>query len=191
MTTATIEKPAKVPMNGVDVPTLLATIGVVGDQPELANFQFRAKGKWVNGTHSRMAVDGFFGAGQEHQHESPFVMEGDHPTVLCGTDNGPTPVEYLLSALAACLTAGIGNIASARQIELHSVESEVEGDIDIRGILGLSDEVRNGFKAIRVTFRIAGNADAETLRKIVAQSVARSAVLDMLRNGTQVDVRVA
>jgi uncharacterized OsmC-like protein len=191
MTTATIEKPAKMPMNGVDVPTLLATIGVVGGQPELAKFQFRAKGKWVNGTHSRMAINGFYGAGQEHQRESNFTMDGDHPTVLCGTDNGPAPVEYLLAALAACLTAGIGNIASARQIELHSVESEVEGDADLRGLLGLDDKVRNGFSAIRVTFRIAGNADIETLRKIVEQSLARSAVLDMLRNGTSVDVQVA
>ena len=191
MTTATIEKPAKVPMNGVDVPTLLATIGVVADQPELASFQFRAKARWVSGTHSRASVNGFFGASQEHQRETTFTLDGDHPTVLCGTDNGPTPVEYLLSALAACLTAGIGNIASARQIELRSVESEVEGDLDMRGILGLSDEIRNGFKAIRVTFRIAGNADAETLRKVVEQSMARSAVLDMLRNGTNVEVRVA
>lgn len=191
MTTATIEKPAKVPMNGVDVPTLIATIGAVGGQPELANFQFRAKGKWVNGTHSRVAMNGYFGAGQEHERGAPFVVDADHTTVLCGTDNGPTPVEYLLAALAACITAGIGNIASARQIELRSVESEVEGDIDLQGILGLSDEVRNGFRAIRVTFRIAGNADADTLRKIVEQSMARSAVLDILRNGTNVDVRVA
>ena len=191
MNTATIEKPVKQPMNGIDVPTLIATIGAVGQQPELAEFQFRAKGKWISGTHSRMTVNGFFGAGQEHQRETTFTMDGDHPTVLCGTDNAPTPVEILLSALAACLTAGIGNIASARQIELHSVESEVEGDADLRGILGLSDDVRNGFSAIRATFRISGNADADTLRKIVEQSVARSAVLDMLRNGTNVDVRVA
>jgi uncharacterized OsmC-like protein len=191
MTTATIEKPAKQPMNGVDVPTLLATIGVVGGNPDLAQFQFRAKGKWVRGTHSRAAVSGFYGAGQEHERETTFTMDGDHPTVLCGTDNGPAPVEYLLSALAACLTAGIGNIASARQIELHSVESEVEGDIDMQGLLGLDDQVRNGFNAIRVTFRIAGDADTETLRKVVEQSMARSAVLDMLRSGTNVDVQVA
>lgn len=191
MTTATIEKPAKQPMNGVDVPTLIATIGAVAAQPELAQFKFRARGKWVSGTHSRMSVNGFYGAGQEHERETTFTMDGDHPSVLCGTDNGPTPVEILLSALAACLTAGIGNIASARQIELYSVESEVEGTADLRGILGLSDEVRNGFSAIRVTFRIAGNADAQTLRKIVEQSMDRSAVLDLLRNGTSVDVHVA
>ena len=195
MTTATLEKPAKKPINGVDVPTLLATIGVVGSNPELAKFQFRARGKWVNGTHSRAAVTGFFGAGQEHERESTFMLDGDHPTVLCGTDNGPTPVEYLLAALSACLTAGIGNIASARQIELHSVECQVEGDIDMQGILGLNSEARNGFNAIRATFRIDGDidgdADAATLRKIVEQSMDRSAVIDMLRNGTNVDVRVA
>lgn len=154
---------------------------MVGDRPELAKFQFRARGKWVKGTHSRATVGGFFGGGQEHERESTFTMDGDHATVLCGTDNGPTRVEYLLAALSACLTAGIGNIASARQIELHSVECQVEGAIDMQGILGLNGEVRNGFKAIRATFRIAGDADAGTLRKIVAQSMARSAVLDILR----------
>lgn len=191
MTTATVEKPAKQPMNGVDVPTLIATIGAVGQNPELASFQFRARGRWVGGTHSRTAVNRFFGAGQEHERATDFTMDADHPSVLCGGDNGATPVEFVLGALAACLTAGIGNIASARQIELRSVECQVAGDIDMQGILGLNDEVRNGFKAIRVTFQIDGDAPAEALAGIVEQSVARSAVLDILRNGTSVDVEVA
>lgn len=188
MTTTTLEKPAKVAINGVDVPQLLGTIGVVGEQPELAKFQFRAQGEWMNGTHSRATVNGFFGAGQEHQREKDFVIEADHPAVLCGADNGPTPVEYLLTALAACITAGIGNIASARQIRLHRVRTTVEGNADLRGILGLSDEVRNGFSAINARFEIEGDAPAEQLRKVVEQSVARSAVFDMLKNGTDVTV---
>lgn len=191
MTTETIARPAKQPINGVDVPTLFATIGVVGENPELAKFQFRANGKWMGGTHSRTSINRFYGAGQEHERATTFVADGDHPTVLVGGDNGPAPVEYLLSALAACLTAGIGNIASARQIKLHSVECQIEGDIDLQGLLGLSDKVRNGFNAIRATFRIDGDAPAEALRKIVEQSMARSAVLDMLRNGTSVEVDVA
>ncbi len=100
-------------------------------------------------------------------------------------------MEYLLGALAACLTAGIGNIASARQIKLNAVECQVEGDIDMQGILGLNDEVRNGFNAIRVTFRIDGDAPSEVMARVVEQSMARSAVLDILRNGTSVDVKVA
>ena len=117
-------------------------------------------------------------------------VQADHPAVLCGGDNGATPVEFLLSALSACITAGIGNIASARQIELTSVKGQIEADADLQGILGLNDQVRNGFSAIRATFKIEGNAPAEVLEKIVHQSMARSAVLDMLTNGTKVDVAV-
>ncbi len=185
-----MEKPAKVAKNGVDVPTLLATIGAVKEAPVAAQFQFRAKGQWVEGTHSRAAVNGYFGAGVEHTRAQDFVVEGDHPAVLCGADKAPAPVEYLLSALAACLTAGIGNIASVRQIDLESVETIVEGDIDLQGLLGLNDEVRNGYQGIRATVKIKGGADAEALNRVVQQSIARSAVFDMLTNGTQVDVQI-
>lgn len=191
--TQATEAPAKktpVPMNGVDTPALFATIGVVADQPTLAKFQFRAAGKWLNGTHMQTTMAGFYGAGGEHVHKHPHVADADHPAVLVGADNGPTPVEWLLHAIAACLTAGIANIAAARGVKLTSVESSVEGDIDLRGILGLSDEVRNGFSGIRVNFRIAGDAPAETLRKIVEQSKARSAVFDVLTNGTPVSISV-
>jgi uncharacterized OsmC-like protein len=174
--------------NGVDVDTLFATLDAVKAQPEAAQFQFRVTNRWVSGTHSMATVDGFYGVGTEQQREHAFAIEADHPTVLVGHDNGPTPAEHLLAALAACLTAGIGNIAAARGIELTAVESTIEGDIDLNGILGLSDEVRNGFQDIRVNFRIAGDAPEETLRKIVEQSRARSAVFDVLTNGTSVTV---
>jgi uncharacterized OsmC-like protein len=181
------EKPA---LNGVNTPVLLATINAVGGAPELAEFKFRARSKWVSGTHSRITVDDFFGAGGEHRHEVAFSADADHPTVLVGGDNGPTPVEFLLQGLAACLTAGIGNIAAVRGIELHEVESVVEGDINLLGILGLSNEVRNGFSGIRASFRIRGNAPAEKLAAIVEQSKARSAVFDVLTNGVPVTVEV-
>lgn len=190
---ATTEMPAAtrkppVPMNGVDTPKLFATIGAVADQRPLARFQFRADGEWLSGTHMRSTMSGFFGAGGEMQHGRPFTAEADHPAVLCGEDKGPTPVEYLLHALAACLTAGIANIASARGVTLHAVECHIEGDIDLQGILGLSDQVRNGFQGIRANFRVKGDAPEETLQKIVQQSVARSAVFDVLRNGVPVSV---
>jgi len=190
MTTAVMEKPAKVAMNGVDVPTLLATIGAVGAQPELAEFTFRANAEWLKGTYSRTRLNGFYGAGTEHQRADDFVAEADHPAVLCGADNAPTPVEYLLAALAACITAGIGNIASARQITLQSVETKVEGDANLLGLLGLDENVRNGFNGIRATFKIAGDAPAEKLQQIVEQSVARSAVFDVLTNGVKVDIAI-
>ena len=105
-------------VNGVDTATLFATIDAVRDQPELAKFQFRTVHDWVSGTHSEGRFPGFHGAGQEHTHVHPTVVRADHPAVLVGNDNGPTPAELLLNALGACLTAGIGNIAAARGIEL-------------------------------------------------------------------------
>jgi uncharacterized OsmC-like protein len=182
-----IEKPA---LNGVDTPVLLATINAVGAQPELAAFKFRARARWVSGTHSRITVDDFFGAGQEMRHEAPTVVDADHPAVLVGSDNGPTPVEFLLQGLAACLTAGIGNIAAVRGVTLSSVESTVEGDINLLGLLGLDKEVRNGFSGIRVSFRIRGDAPAEKLAGIVEQSRARSAVFDVLTNGVPVSSEI-
>ncbi len=184
------EKISRTPvrMNGVDTPTLLATINAVGAQPELAKFQFRAKSRWLAGTHSESTMHGFSGAGGEHKHVTPYKAAGDHPTVLCGADAGPTPVEWVLHALASCLTAGIANIASARGIKLNRVEATVEGDIDLQGILGLSKSVRNGYEGIKVSFDIDGDASPEQLKQIVAQSKARSAVFDCLTNGVPVSV---
>src|SRR5512139_3702125 len=178
------------PMNGVDTPTLFATIGAVRAQPELARFRFRATNTWIQGTHSRSRLETFEGAGGSHRHVREFSVDADHPKVLVGRDQGPTLVEFLLHALAACITAGIGNIAAARGVTLYEVESTVEGDIDLRGILGISAEVRNGYRQLRVSFRIKGDAPAEKLREIVAQSQARSAVYDVLRNGAPVAVSV-
>lgn len=186
--TEVMTKPARVAMNGVDVPTFVATLGAVDNQREIARFTFRANGEWLGGTHSRVGFKDFYGACCENEHRQSYAIEGDHPEVLCGTDNAPTPAELLLGALSACLTAGIGNIASMRQVELESVECTVEGDIDLTGILGIDPQTRNGFQGVRVTIKIKGNADDETLAKIVHQSVARSAVFDVMTNGVPVSV---
>ena len=178
------------PRNGVNTPALMATINVVKETPALAKFRFRASNRWISGTHSVSRVESFSGAGGDHSHETQFTYGADHPAVLVGQDRGPTPIEFLLHGLAACITSGIGNIAAARGVTLTSVESRVEGDIDLRGILGLSGEVRNGYERIRITFDIAGDAPPEKLREIVEQSQARSAVFDVLTNGVPVDVTV-
>jgi uncharacterized OsmC-like protein len=193
MTTASAEKKTRSypePRNGVNTPVLLATINAVGEKPELAKFQFRASSRWISGTHSQSTMHGFFGAGGEHQHMKAYTADADHPAVLCGDDQGPTPVEYVLHALAACLTSGIGNISAARGIDLESVESVVEGDIDLQGIFGQSEKVRNGFQAIRVSFRIKGNAPEEKLRGLIEQARARSAVYDIITNGVPVSISV-
>ncbi len=185
--TATTDRPAR---NGVDVPNLFATINAVKGTPELAKFQFRASNRWLEGTHSRTVIESFNGAGGSHSHTTAFQYDADHPAVLVGKDEGPTPVEFLLHALGACLTAGIANVAAARGVTLTSVESTIEGDINLLGILGLSEQVRNGYERIRVNFKIAGDAPAEKLRQIVEQSRSRSAVFDVLTKGVPVEIAV-
>jgi uncharacterized OsmC-like protein len=183
-------KRERVPLNGVDTPTLFATINAVRDQPELAKFKWRASNRWLTGTHSRTRIESFTGAGGDHRHEGTFVYDADHPKVLVGKDQAPTPIEFLLHALATCLTAGIANVAAARGVTLTEVESTVEGDIDLRGLLGLSDQVRNGYEQIRVTFNIKGDAPPEKLREIVDQSRNRSAVFDVITNKVPVSIAV-
>jgi uncharacterized OsmC-like protein len=176
--------------NGVDVATLFATLDAVKAAPQAALFQFRASNEWVSGTHNRSTIGGYFGVGEERAHERTFQFDADHPTVLVGRDNGPTPVEFVLHALAACLTAGLANIAAARGVRLTEVRSTVTGDIDLNGILGLDPNVRNGYQNIAVRFTIRGDAPAEKLRQIVEQSRARSAVFDIITNQVPVTIDV-
>ncbi len=183
----TTESPMR---NGVDTATLFATLDAVKANPDIAKFQFRATNRWVSGTHNRSTIDGFYGAGKELNHRETSTFDADHPEVLVGADNAPTPVEYLLHALAACLTAGLANIAAVRGVDLTSVESTVEGDINLLGILGLSDEVRNGYEQIRVSFHLEGD-DPDRLLGLVEQSRLRSAVYDILTNGVPVSIEVS
>jgi len=182
----------KLSRNGVDTATLFATRDAIRANNEIADFRFWATNTWVNGTHSRSTISGFHGAMQEMAHETETVLESDHPAVLVGEDHGPSPVEYVLHALASCLTAGVAQIAAARGVTLTHVSSTVEGDINLLGVLGLSDgSVRNGYQGVHVTFHIEGDADDETLRAIVEQSRKRSAVYDILTNPTPVSIDVA
>jgi uncharacterized OsmC-like protein len=162
----------------------------VKQHPEAAKFTFRAHNRWMSGTHSQSSIEDFFGVGEERAHERTFVFDADHPAVLVGRDNGPTPVEFVLHSLAACLTAGLANIAAARGVTLTEVRSTVEGDIDLNGILGLNPAVRNGYQGITVRFTVKGDAPAEKLREVVEQSRARSAVYDIITNSVPVTIEV-
>ena len=191
MSEATMKKTRKVePLNGVDTPALFATLDAVKAQRELAKFQFRASNRWQQGTLSRTTFESFYGAGSEQMHKETFTYDADHPEVLVGAGMAPTPVEFLLHGLAGCLTAGIGNIAAARGVTLYEVESTVEADANLLGLLGIDETVRNGYEQIRISFKIRGNAPAEKLRAIVEQSRNRSAVYDVLTNGTPVSIEV-
>jgi uncharacterized OsmC-like protein len=141
--------------------------------------------------HSTTTIENFFGLGEEQSHKTEYAFDADHPAVFAAPDDGITPIEYLLVGLASCLTAGVASVAQNRGIQLRSVESTVEGNHDIRGILGVDGDVRNGFNDIKVTFSIDADASDEEIEALVAQSQKRSAVFDALANPTEVTVAVA
>jgi uncharacterized OsmC-like protein len=178
--------------NGVDTEVMFGTLDAIKAQPELGRFQFRARNRWIDGAHNRTTIKDFYGAGQEDgSRAEAFVIDAGEPAILLGTDTGPNPAEYLLHALAACLTTTLVYVAAARGVHLTKVESTLEGDMDVQGALGLSDEHRNGFEQIRVSFRVEGDAPEEKLREVVARAQQRSAVFDMVTNGVPVSVDVA
>jgi uncharacterized OsmC-like protein len=176
--------------NGVNVQALLDAREALKGAPEAAQFTWRATCKWQNGTYSTAKVKGFYGLGQEQQHKTETSFEADHPEVFASEDRGVTPVEYLLVGLASCLTAGVAAVAQNRGIQLRSVESKVEGKMDIRGILGVDSDVRNGYDDIKVTFKIDADAPKKEIEALVAQSQKRSAVYDAITNPVNVTVEV-
>jgi uncharacterized OsmC-like protein len=178
-------------VNGVNVQALLDAREALKASPEAAQFVWRASSTWRKGVHSTTTIEKFFGLGAEQSHQNKSVFEADHPEVFAAEDNGITPIEYLLVGLASCLTAGVASVAQNRGIQLRSVESTVEGNHDIRGILGADSDVRNGFNDVKVTFTIDADASKEEIEALVAQSQKRSAVFDALTNPTSVTVEVA
>jgi uncharacterized OsmC-like protein len=177
--------------NGVNVEALLAARETLKGAPEAAKFMWRASCKWENGTHSTSTIQGFYGLGAEQKHKTTFKFEADHPEIFASEDQAATPVELVLAALASCLTAGVAAVAQNRGIQLRSVESKLEGAMDIQGILGIDRNVRNGYDNIKVTFHIDADASKEDLEAVVAQSQKRSAVYDIISNPTNVSVEVA
>jgi uncharacterized OsmC-like protein len=178
--------------NGVDTEQLYGTLDAIKADPSIARFQFRAQNRWIDGAHNRTTIRDFYAANQEDtSRAAEFVIDAGEPAILLGTDTGPNPAESLLHALAACLTTSLVYVAAARGVRLTEVESTLEGDMDVQGALGLSDEYRNGFEQIRVSFRVKGDAPEEKLREVVARAQQRSAVFDIVSNGVPVTVDVA
>ncbi len=176
--------------NGVDVGFLLGAREALTAEPEGAKFQWRVTNTWVHGTHSQTTAQGFFGLGEEQARAAEFRFDADHPELFSAEDNGATPTEILLVALASCLTGGVAAVAQNREIQLRSVQATIEGDMDVRGILGIDSDVRNGFSNIKVTYTIDADASPEDIEALVAQSQKRSAVYDIITNPTNVAVEV-
>jgi len=189
MTSETTTRPRY--RNGINIDQLFGTLDAIKGQPSLGTFQFRATNRWLGGAHNRSTMYDFYGAGQEDRSRAePFNVDAGEPAVLLGTDTGPNPAELLLHALAACLTTSIVFVAAARGVELESVASTLEGDLDVRGALGIDESVRNGFERIRVTFRIKANAPEEKIREVVERAQARSVVFDSVMRGVSTTVEV-
>jgi uncharacterized OsmC-like protein len=177
--------------NGVNTEQLFGTLDAIKADTGLARFQFRATNRWIGGAHNRSTLKDFWGAGQEDTSRAEaFTLDAGEPAVLLGADTGPNPAEYVLHALAACLTTSLVYVAAARGVRLTEVESTLEGDMDVRGALGLDDDYRNGFSRLRVSFRVAGEASEDKLREVVERARKRSAVYDIVSNGVPVDVEV-
>jgi uncharacterized OsmC-like protein len=176
--------------NGVNVDALLDARTALIDAPEAAQFRWRATCEWQNGTHSRSSVETFFGLGEEQRHRTRSFFDADHPEIFASQDNGVTPPELVLVALASCLTAGVASVAQIREIQLRSVSASIEGAMDVRGVLGADTDVRNGFSDIQVTYDIDADASPDEISALVAQSQKRSAVYDIITNPTNVSVLV-
>ena len=174
--------------NGVNVAALLGAREALGKAPEAAKFKWRATSEWQKGTHSRSTVEGFYGLGSEQKHRQPYQFDSDHPEVFASEDKGATPVELVLVGLAGCLTAGIAAVAQHRNIQLRSVKATLEAGMDIQGILGVDENVRNGFDGIKVHYEIDADATEAQIAALVAQSQKRSAVFDIMTNPTDVTV---
>lgn len=174
--------------NGVNVTALLGARAALAQSPQAARFKWRATSQWVEGTHSRATIEGFFGLGGEQKHRQTYQFDTDHPEVFAAADQGATPVEMVLVGLAGCLSAGIAAVAQNRNIQLHSVTATLEAGMDLRGILGIDANVRNGFDGIHVHYEIDADATAEQIAALVAQSQKRSAVFDIVTNPTDVTV---
>jgi uncharacterized OsmC-like protein len=176
--------------NGVNTEALLAARTALVDAPAAADFTWRATNEWKWGTHSQTTIEQFSGLGEQHSHKSTFSYDADHPEVFAAEDKAPTPVEFVLVALASCLTAGVAAVAQNRNIQLRSVKATIEGDMNVLGILGGDPEVRNGYQNIRVNYEIDADAGADEIAALVAQSQKRSAVFDIVANPTNIAVTV-
>jgi uncharacterized OsmC-like protein len=175
-------------VNGVNVDQLFGTIDLIKENPEIARFQFSSTNKWIDGTYNRGSVKEFFGAGQDDTTREQMNFEIDEPPILLGENRGPNPVEYLLVALSGCLTTSMIAHAAAKGIEIRGVESRYEGDIDLRGFLGISEEVPVGYEAIRVYFKIDADVSEEEKEELIQMAQKYSPVFNSVASPVPVSV---
>ena len=174
-------------VNGIDTNVLQSTVSAIQQDPDLGKCRFHVRNKWIDGNHNRTTISSFFGAKQENEHKQAFDLDADEPPVLAGEDQAPNPVEHLLNSLAACLTTSLVAHAAVRGIQLDEVESEIEGDLDLRGFLGISKDVPKGYTDIRIKFKVKSD---ETNTEKLKRLAEFSPVYNSLINGTNVDIQI-
>jgi uncharacterized OsmC-like protein len=190
MAQQTAKQQTEIVLNGVNVTRLLETVDAVKGDGDIAKFKFRVRNKWISGGHNRTTITDFHGAKQDHPHEKPFEEDADEADILLGEDTGPNPVEYLLTGLAGCLTSSLIYHAAAKGIEIRGVESRLEGDLDLRGFLGLSKDVPVGYKNIRVYFKIDADVSEEKKEELIQMAQEYSPVFNTVSNATPVTVQL-
>ena len=153
-------------VNGLDVEALQETCNLLKDKPELGKSQFRVSNQWKSGGHNQISIRGFYAAGEEQSHQRALNFDADEPPAFLGTDQGANPVEYLLTALSSCMTSSIIYHAAARGYQIDSLESDFEGDLDVRGFLSVAPDVPKGYQKIRATFRIKTDASEEEIAEL-------------------------
>ena len=177
-------------VNGVNTEQLFRTIDLINENADIAKFKFRATNKWINGTHNRGTIRDFYGALEEDDSRPPVEFDMDEPPVLLGNNAGSNPVEYLLVALSGCITTSIVAHASAKGITINGVESRYEGDIDLRGFLGLSEDVPVGYQEIRVFFKIDADVSDEQKEEMVQMGLKYSPVFNTISKSAPVAVHL-
>jgi len=182
------EVAVKTKVNGLEIDRLFETINAIKQNTDLADFKFRLSNRWIGGALNRSMIKNFFGARKDHKHPEPFVLDSDEPVLLLGEETVASPVEYLLHALTACVTSALVYHAAAKGIQLQEVESKVEGKIDLRGFLGLDENVRRGYQNIQMKFRIKADVPDEQLEEILRLGPTFSPVFDSVTNGVNVEV---
>ena len=189
MTTHTETKSEKT-VNGVNVTRLFETVEAVKQMPPIASFRFRAENQWIDGGHNRTEIKPFYGVGEDQPHAAPFVYDNDEPAVLLGTDKAANPVEFVLHALAGCVTSSLVYHAAARGITVRSVQSRLEGDLDLHGFLGLREDITPGYQQIRMKFAVDADASKEEIQELLEYAQKRSPVFNTVSRPVQMNVEL-
>ena len=177
-------------LNGVNVTQLFEVIDVINDNADVAHIELRASNNWIDGAYNRSKINGFYAALEEHSREKDFVMDNDEPPVLLGTDKSANPAEYILHALAGCISTTLVYHAAAKGIKVEKVETRFEGDIDLRGFLGLPGYNKVGYEEIRVYINVIADASKKEIEELVELAQRRSVVFNTLRNPVPINVKI-